>query len=143
MVERVILSAAQRVQLEREARAAYPRECCGLIEGTIEGDVLRVSQLHATRNIAEREDRFEIDPKEQFALIRRLRGSEMGIVGCYHSHPDGKPDASAHDQVGGGERGYVWLILALAGGESTLGAFVCEGDRLRRIAIDKADEQDS
>jgi proteasome lid subunit RPN8/RPN11 len=135
MVERVILSEAQRGQIEREARSAIPRECCGLIEGTIDGDVLRVTQLHATRNIAECEDRFEIDPKEQFALIRRLRGTETGIVGCYHSHPNGRADASAQDHVGGGERGYIWLILALVGGQSALGAFVCEGDRLRRIAL--------
>ena len=136
MVERVILSGAQRAKIEREARAALPRECCGLIEGRVDGDALHVIALHATRNVAEREDRFEIDPKEQFALLRRLRGTETGIVGCYHSHPNGRQDASAQDHVGGGEVGYVWLILALVGGQSVLAAFVCEGDHLRRIALD-------
>ena len=139
MVERVILSEAQRAQIEREARAALPNESCGLIEGTLDGNGLRVTQLHPTRNIATREDRFEIDPQEQFALIRRLRGSETGIVGCYHSHPNGKADASAHDHAGGGEKGYVWLILALSGEATSLAAFACEGDRLRPIATESAD----
>ena len=138
MVERVILSESQRAQIEREARSALPRECCGLVEGKIEGDVLKVIALHATRNIAARDDRFEIDPMDQFALIRRLRGTETGIVGCYHSHPNGSADASPHDHAGGGEKGYVWLILALSGAESTFGAFVCEGDHLRRIAPEPA-----
>lgn len=133
----MILSGAQRAQIEREARSAVPRECCGLIEGTIDGDVLKVTELHATRNIATRADRFEVDPKDQFALIRRLRGTETGIVGCYHSHPNGKADASAQDHVGGGEKGYVWLILALVGAESVLAAFVCEGDHLTRISIEQ------
>ncbi len=135
MIERVILSDDQRAKLELEARASAPRECCGLIEGAIEDGTLRVKTLHRTANLATTDDRFEIDPAEQFRLIRRLRGTETGIVGCYHSHPKGRAEPSPYDHAGAGEQGFVWLIVGLEGDEPALNAYVCEGARLRPIAM--------
>lgn len=140
MIARVVLSPGLKAQMEREARAAFPRECCGLIEGMVEENVVRATALHATRNLAKADNRFEIDPAEQFRLMRRLRGSDTAIVGVYHSHPNATAAPSSHDHVGGGERGFVWLILALEGGHTDLGAFVCEGQRLEPLALESAEE---
>ena len=57
---RLVLAPSQCTQIEKAARAAFPRECCGLIEGVRQGDTIRVTDVHPTRNIAERSDRFEV-----------------------------------------------------------------------------------
>ena len=83
--------------LEAAARA-YPRECCGLIEGIEHSDGWQALAVHETANVAtEPERRFLIDPQAQFDLLRRLRSSERRIVGCFHSHPDGTAAPSARD----------------------------------------------
>ena len=112
-------------QLIAEARAAYPRECCGLIEGVQRGETIEATKLHPTQNLAREPDRFEIDPAEQFRLLKTLRDTGHEIVGCYHSHPNGKPVPSARDLGGAGEEGFVWLIAAVGpAGHAALAAHV-------------------
>ena len=110
------LSARSRQQLVAEARTAYPRECCGLIEGLREGKTINVLRLHPARNLATRAGRFEIDPMEQFRLLRALRDTEREIVGCYHSHPNGAPIPSVFDLEMAAEEDFVWLIAAVDSG---------------------------
>jgi proteasome lid subunit RPN8/RPN11 len=118
----VFLPSTLRSQIFAEARAAYPRECCGLLEGA----GARITALHPARNLAEEPDRFEIDPAEQFRLMREGRR----IVGCYHSHPDGRAEPSPRDAEHAGEAGFLWLICA-----DTLGAFVWDGARFRPLVL--------
>jgi proteasome lid subunit RPN8/RPN11 len=126
MTAALFLAAVLREQLEREARAAFPRECCGLIEGRREGDAIRAVALHPTRNLSAGDDSFEIDPAGHIALTRALRGTGRQIVGCYHSHPNGRAEPSGRDWEGAGEEDFVWLIAALrdAGSVPSLGAFM-------------------
>ena len=132
---RLILAGDLIDQLDREAREAFPEECCGLIAGLArEGDIVALS-LHPARNRAGRPDRFEIDPAEQFRLLRALRGTERRAIGCYHSHPNGRPGPSVQDRAGAGEAGFVWLIAAIAGPDATadLGAFLWQDGEFRRL----------
>ena len=123
-------------QLEHEARAALPRECCGLIEG-VRGD-LRVVALHPARNLAQRPDAFEIDPAEQFRLMRALRGSERTLIGCYHSHPYGLPEPSPRDVAGGAEEGFLWLVVGVGARRATFGAFLWTNGAFVPISIAEA-----
>ena len=81
------LPPALAAQIEREAREAAPRECCGLIEGAHIDGVFKAAALHPARNIAEAADRFEIDPADHFRALHAARANERQIIGCYHSHP--------------------------------------------------------
>src|SRR5882672_8442112 len=112
MIVSLILPAVLATQISNEARVAFPRECCGLIEGVSEGNRVRAVALHPTVNRATRDDRFEIDPAAQIRLMRELRGSGREVVGCYHSHPNGRAAPSAHDLENASEDGFVWLIVA-------------------------------
>ncbi len=107
------LSGRLRQQLISEARAAFPNECCGVIEGVRREGIIEALRLHPSRNLATRTDRFEIDPMEQFRLLHALRGTERDIIGCYHSHPDGAPVPSAFDLEMAAEEDFVWLIAAV------------------------------
>jgi proteasome lid subunit RPN8/RPN11 len=122
-VTALLLSPAHYAQIEREARAAFPRECCGLLEGEWEGDAIRAIALHPARNLSSDSDRFEIDPADHFAAIRAARANEREIVGCYHSHPNGKPEPSMRDTDGAEGENFLWLIAALSDGAVSLSAF--------------------
>ena len=113
MIETLALPARLREQLKREARTAFPRECCGLVEGEREGATAQALAMHAVPNLARESDRFEIDPDAHIALLRGLRGSGREIIGCYHSHPNGQPEPSPRDIAGAGKTGFLWLIAVI------------------------------
>jgi proteasome lid subunit RPN8/RPN11 len=82
-----------------------------------------VAALHPASNLSSQTDRFEIDPRDQFAAQKSARLRGRAIIGCYHSHPNGSAQPSAADRAGAVEEGFVWLIV----GADEFGAFVYRG----------------
>lgn len=117
---KVALPPPLAAQIRAAARAAYPGECCGLVEGVHDGAIFRVTALHPARNRAATPDRFEIDPADHFAAHKAARLAGHVLIGCYHSHPDGKAQPSATDLAGAGEDTFLWLIAS----NGDLAAFV-------------------
>jgi proteasome lid subunit RPN8/RPN11 len=107
-------------QIRAAAHEAYPGECCGLLEGTRDGDGFRVTALHPARNLAASPDRFEIDPADHFAAHKTARAAGHVLIGCYHSHPDAKAQPSTTDLAGAGAENFLWLIAS----NDDLAAFV-------------------
>ena len=135
MLTKLILPVDLRAQFAAEASAAFPHECCGLIEGVREGGGARALALHPTANFSEHPDSFEIDPTAHLRLMRELRGSGREIVGCYHSHPRGLPVPSQRDREQGGSEDFVWLIAALAGEAAAPEFSAFEGMDFRPLAL--------
>ena len=129
---RVALPEALRAQILQEARKAFPGECCGLVEGLrLEGgDEFRITALHPARNLAAAPDRFELAPEDHFRALKAARANNRDLIGCYHSHPNGRAEPSATDRAGAGEENFLWLI---ATGEG-LEAFVYLGGEFRAAA---------
>ena len=113
MIKAVELPLPLEEQMRDEAVRAYPRECCGLIEGVIAGEHSRVIALHPMPNMVQQPDGFEIDPSAHIALLRNLRGTGRDIIGCYHSHPNGRAEPSARDRESAQEEDFLWLITAI------------------------------
>jgi len=113
---RVALPQVLRLRILEEARAAFPRECCGLMEGLrvagADGAEFRVTALHAARNCAPEADRFELAPEDHFQALKAARANGRSLIGCYHSHPNGRAEPSAADRNGAGEENFLWLIAA-------------------------------
>jgi proteasome lid subunit RPN8/RPN11 len=120
---RIELSPRLAEQIRAQALDAYPRECCGLLEGDRKGEDFHVAALYPASNLSSRTDHFEIDPKDQFAAQKSARLRGRAIIGCYHSHPNGRAQPSVADRAGAGEEGFVWLIV----GADEFGAFVYRG----------------
>jgi proteasome lid subunit RPN8/RPN11 len=113
------LSDELAAQILQAAARAHPAECCGLIEGVETPDGWQALAIHQAANLSpEPKRRFLIDPQVQFDLMRRLRGSEHGIIGCFHSHPSGEAEPSATDRAEAYESGFLYLITA---GDAELG----------------------
>lgn len=138
---RVRLAPGLAARIVAEARAAFPKECCGLIEGVVGEGRIGAVQLHPTPNLAGEPDRFEIAPEAHFAALRAARGAGRAIIGCYHSHPNGIARPSAHDLAGAGEENFLWLIAALTApqGPVTLKAFRYSGRHFAESGITGAD----
>jgi proteasome lid subunit RPN8/RPN11 len=106
------LSQTLRDEILDAAGAAFPMECCGLIEGVCTTDMWRAIAVHRTRNLADDPTHyFLVDPQAHFELLRSLRGSERRIIGCFHSHPNGLSVPSANDRAKAIEPDFVWLIV--------------------------------
>jgi proteasome lid subunit RPN8/RPN11 len=138
MIETLVLPAPLRDQLEQEAGAAFPRESCGLVEGSRENSVARVWALHPMPNLSPAPDSFEIDPAAHIALLRRRRGTGREIIGCYHSHPNGRAEPSPRDIAGAGEIDFLWLIAALENttAPAHFACFVWTGSEFARVIIE-------
>ena len=108
------------------ARRAAPEECCGLLTGPPDSTGFRITEAHASPNLAgDRRAGFEIDPKLWLALRDRARGGGERLLGLYHSHPAGPAGPSTRDTGDAWDLGLeapvVWLV-ASGGGE--LGAWI-------------------
>jgi proteasome lid subunit RPN8/RPN11 len=93
VIDTVRLTADVAQRLRVEARAAAPRECCGLLVGSPE----LIDECVATANLDPDPSRFLVDPAVHINLNRRLRGAGRGVVGVYHSHPRGGGGPSPSD----------------------------------------------
>ena len=86
-----------------EARAAYPRECCGVLLGrTREGDgaasravVCLMPLANAWEGAQER--RYLIGSGTVMELERQAEREGLELIGFYHSHPDHAPTPSAFE----------------------------------------------
>jgi proteasome lid subunit RPN8/RPN11 len=107
------------------ARTSFPRECCGLLEGIAHDDGWRLTAVHESRNIAEQpEQHFLIEPQMHIDLLRRLRGTERTVIGCFHSHPRGRAEPSSTDLLSAVEQDFLWLIAAGEGEGFEVRAYV-------------------
>jgi proteasome lid subunit RPN8/RPN11 len=141
MIARLILPQALRDRIAAQVCAAFPRECCGLIEGTREGGAACASAIHPVHNLESEPDRFELDPAEQFRLMRALRGSGRELIGCYHSHPNGRAELSPRDRAGAGENDFVWLIAGVtAEGATTWSCYAADQGIWREVEIAAIEE---
>lgn len=120
----VFLSRAVLRQMETQAIAAYPEECCGLLVGIRDGASIRISRAEPSPNVvdetagADTRRRFEVDPHLRLALMRELEEGVESIIGLYHSHPDHPAEPSRHDRDSIWEPELLWLITAVEEGKA-------------------------
>lgn len=80
--------------ISAHASAEAPRECCGLLIGA-DG---RIDEAVPARNRAgDSLRRYEIDPRDHIAAIKRCRGTSSSVLGVYHSHPRSAAEPSPTD----------------------------------------------
>ncbi|MFC3173786.1 M67 family metallopeptidase [Novosphingobium bradum] len=91
------------------ARAAHPREACGLLLG--EG--ARILAATRAANVHPEPLRhFEIDPVALIAAHKAARGGGPQVLGYWHSHPNGLARPSDTDRAHACGDGRAWAIVA-------------------------------
>ena len=96
-----------------------PNECCGLLIGTPD----LVEDAARARNIKRSRTRFQVEPADHFAAIRRARAAGLEIIGAYHSHPSGPSGPSETDRARLTDPAMFHVIVSLAHGTRTVRAF--------------------
>ena len=96
-----------------------PNECCGLLIGSAD----LVQDAVRARNVRRSPTRFQVEPADHFAAIRRARAAGLEVVGAYHSHPNGPSGPSETDRVRLNDPTMVHVIVSLAHGTRTVRAF--------------------
>jgi [CysO sulfur-carrier protein]-S-L-cysteine hydrolase len=106
-------------QIVAHAVEELPNECCGLLIGT--PDI--VEDAARARNAKRSRTRFQVEPADHFAAIRRARASGFEIIGAYHSHPSGPSGPSETDRARLTDPTMFHVIVSLAHGTRTVRAF--------------------
>ena len=70
-----------------------PNEACGMLGG--KGG--EVEKVYPMRNAKPGPDYYEMDPEEQFRLMKDIRDSDLEMIGLFHSHPTGQAYPSSVD----------------------------------------------
>lgn len=109
----VVIRAAAARTIRTATRAAAPDEACGLLLGG--PGQIRAATV-ACNIAADPARHFEIDPAHLAKMHRRARTRGPAILGCWHSHPNGRPHPSRHDVEGASIAGWLWLIAVPDGG---------------------------
>ena len=101
------------------AREEKPNECCGLLIGTLE----MVHDVVPARNVRRSPTKFQVEPADHFAAVRKARAAGLEVIGAYHSHPNGPSGPSETDRVRLNDPTMVHVIVSLAHGTRTVRAF--------------------
>ena len=102
-----------------------PNECCGLLIGG--ADI--IEDVSRARNTKRSRTKFQVEPADHFAAMRRARAAGIEIVGAYHSHPSGPSGPSETDRARLTDPSMFHLIISLAHGTRTVRAFrITEGN---------------
>ncbi len=140
----ITISTTLMEQITKACEAAYPEECCGLLSGL--GEPLSITGVHPSDNVSatRKRDRFEVDPRVRFDLMRALEGGPGRIVGHYHSHPDHPAEPSEHDLKMAFEPDLLWLIVAVEAGrasETTAHRVDADGKAFHKIPLSIKDSK--
>ena len=73
--------------------AGYPDEMCGILGGRAG----RVEKVYCMTNVRPGPVSYEMDPEEQFRVMKDIREAGLAMVGMFHSHPGGHAYPSSVD----------------------------------------------
>lgn len=106
--------------LHRHGEETYPKECCGVLLGQIDGDkrvVTSIARCGNTRTDSPK-NRYNIDPKELVRIQREGRERGEEIIGFYHSHPDHPAQWSPTDLAEAHWFGCSYVITSVEQGKA-------------------------
>jgi proteasome lid subunit RPN8/RPN11 len=104
----------------KQAQAELPNECCGVLGGVRDGEVLRVASWHPLVNEAASPVEYRSEPRSMFEAIKAMRQVGQEIVAIYHSHPTSAPAPSQTDLERHYSTDVVHFIIGLEGSEPSM-----------------------
>lgn len=97
-------------QIIEHAKTEFPDEACGILAGR--GN--KVSSIFKMANTDKSAESFLMGPKEQFAVVKKMRQENLEMLAIYHSHPATPARPSAKDIEMAFYPGVSYLIISLA-----------------------------
>ena len=94
--EKLILPRQFLDAMLQHARTELPNECCGVLAGVMDADVLHVKAWYPLANEAASPTEYHA-AKDMFQAVKKMRADGHDIVAIYHSHPTTAPIPSRKD----------------------------------------------
>lgn len=113
------------------ARAELPAECCGLLAGTMNDGIGRVTQHLPLVNALKSPTEYESEPRSMLAAQKAIRASGTQELAVYHSHPTSDPIPSRRDLERSYGEGVLNLIIGLRGAEPEVRGWWLATERAR------------
>ena len=89
----LIIAKDDLKKLIDHCNAGYPNEACGILAGK-NG---RVERVYCMTNARPGPATYEMDPEEQFRVMKDIREAGLQMLGVFHSHPGGQACPSGID----------------------------------------------
>jgi len=100
--------------IDEHALKSFPRECCGLLLGKFEKNVIEVKEVVEAENVLGSPVKFEVSPELVFKVLNRAKTKKLKLVCIYHSHPNLAAYVSARDsEIMKLWPGVAWLIVSV------------------------------
>lgn len=118
MADELRLPRAVTDEMIEHCIAGRPNEACGIL-ACKDGEVVRVFKM---KNASASSMRYSLDPKEQFAVYRKLDDEGWELGGVFHSHTRTEAYPSPTD-VRLASEDVPYLIVSLAEDPASIRAF--------------------
>ena len=134
----LILKQEDYQKILEHAKTGLPNEACGLLGGYTNEDGSQViTDVYLLRNMEESREHFSMDPKEQFAAVKDIRGKGRELLGNFHSHPESPSRPSEEDIRLAYDSKIHYLILSLMEeGNPVLNSFHIEKGAVTRETLE-------
>lgn len=108
------ISDTIKAQLQKDAFASFPDECCGFLLGIEKRDERVIEEIIVVNNAKEgdKRRRFEITPVDYMKAENYADEQGLTLLGVYHSHPNHPSIPSEHDRVVA-QQFFSYIILAV------------------------------
>lgn len=89
----LILKNSDLQSIFDHCKGGYPNEVCGILGGK-NG---KVAKVYLMKNVRPGPTTYEMDPEEQFRVMKDIREAGLAMLGIFHSHPAGHAYPSSVD----------------------------------------------
>ncbi|MBI3354112.1 MAG: M67 family metallopeptidase [Nitrospirae bacterium] len=114
------------------AKEAAPLECCGILAGK-DGTVTDMYKMNNTENDP---DKYLMDAKEQFAVVKDIRAKGIDMLAIYHSHPHSPARPSGIDTKLAFYPDAIYIIISLQDSEMpVIKGFLIRDGKVEETAI--------
>lgn len=115
MTKELAISKKDLDLIQEEMRVNRPYEACGVIIGTVDGNMTNVEKVIPVTNIRQTTVSFELDPQEVYNAWKDAEKNGSDIVGTYHTHPSSSATPSSWDRETMKNVHLIWLIAGVNG----------------------------
>lgn len=119
-------------QMIAQVKDEAPIEACGILAGGNN----KVKKLYKMTNAEKRSDHFMMEPKEQFKVVKDIRGSGLEMLAIYHSHPETPARLSSEDIRLALTPNVTYVIVSLQNGENPIvRGFLMENGSVTEVLV--------
>jgi len=133
VINMIYIDKSELEKIIDQAKDEFPNECCGFLAGTKSGDSINIKKVFPLTNLDKSSEHFSMDPKEQFSVIKIIRGDDMILIGNYHSHPYTPSRPSEEDIKLAYDPSVIYGILSLEKEEPVFNLFKINKDGVVKL----------